>query len=468
MKRGRIEKNNIFFVIYFVIMFIWGIAFSVLVPNWQTPDEYQHLNVIGETVGSEKLEECINSDIYLEAGRISFHSNEKLDKEQWEESITKEREYTWNDVKPQALHFSVVKHLPATIGILLGLVLGLPSFWVMFLGELCSLLFYLCICALVIKITPVKRELFMIIMAIPMAMQQATSISYDAVAIPVTFLFIAYILRLKYVVEKVEWKHMICFVLLWGLITYIKLPYVFLIGLIYLVPREKINLCIGKKTINEEVIKKWHWCGYLAILFVVSIGLYFNWNNRFVQVVYGMFAEWKRGITLFWNTLVLYKKYLIESSIGMFGYLDSTITFPFAFATYVFIFGLSMFAGYTWNSSQNKSVFRSGKKEFLILWGTGIVTAVFTMMSMVNHTIMITLYGAENLDKTYPIREALYQIDFIGGLQGRYFLPFIILFFLPLPQIKKIDTKWLKAVVLFVVTVFALWSTKVLMGRYWG
>ena len=68
------------------------------------------------------------------------------------------------------------------------------------------------------------------------------------------------------------------------------------------------------------------------------------------------------------------------------------------------------------------------KKSFsiggaVIVWGTFLVMTLLIMLSMVNHTIMVILFGAENLNKTYHIREALYQIPYIGGLQGRYFIP---------------------------------------------
>ena len=89
------------------------------------------------------------------------------------------------------------------------------------------------------------------------------------------------------------------------------------------------------------------------------------------------------------------------------------------------------------------------------------------MLSMVNHTIMVSLFGAENLDKTYHIREALYQIPYIGGLQGRYFIPFIPLMFLPVPQVKQVK----RSSMIVIISVFQIliygYSIALLLDRYW-
>ena len=96
------------------------------------------------------------------------------------------------------INVAVIKHLPATIGIYIGIIFGLPAFWVLQLGELFALLFYSYICYKALQIMPIKKNMMAWFMIFPMALQQAASINYDAVLIPLCYLFISYMLYLKY------------------------------------------------------------------------------------------------------------------------------------------------------------------------------------------------------------------------------------------------------------------------------
>ena len=80
---------------------------------------------------------------------------------------------------------------------------------------------------------------------------------------------------------------------------------------------------------------------------------------------------------------------------------------------------------------------------------------------------MTMLYGSEDMDGTYVVREALYQIPYIGGLQGRYYLPFLVLPFIALPEIKcRVKGKtWVAALYIMIGIIV---SAGVLYRRYWG
>ena len=81
---------------------------------------------------------------------------------------------------------------------------------------------------------------------------------------------------------------------------------------------------------------------------------------------------------------------------------------------------------------------------------------------------MVTLYGSEFVSGTYDLREALYQIPYIGGVQGRYYIPFLILFFLPIPQIRRINKKVSTMAVITFEVCFLVYILYVLFVRYWG
>ena len=86
---------------------------------------------------------------------------------------------------------------------------------------------------------------------------------------------------------------------------------------------------------------------------------------------------------------------------------------------------------------------------------------------MVNHTIMVTLFGSEQSKELYNIREALYQIPYIGGLQGRYFLPFLPLLFLPLPTIKEVKKHVIMIGIIVGEVCIMGYTIFLLLNRYW-
>ena len=106
-------------------------------------------------------------------------------------------------------------------------------------------------------------------------------------------------------------------------------------------------------------------------------------------------------------------------------------------------------------------------KKIKILSALLMMLCVFTTTAMVNHTIMTILYGSEWAEGAYDIRTALYQIPFIGGIQGRYFLPFVSLFFIPLPQVKRVNKKLIWSVVTVFEIVMFIYIIHKLLERYW-
>lgn len=297
-------------------------------------------------------------------------------------------------------------------------------------------------------------------MTFPMALQQAASINYDAVLLPLCFLYVAYIFYMRYTKERLGWKDVACTLLLLFLIFYIKIPYIFLGLLVFLLPKEKIHLKLGAVEIDGEFIRKWRIPVGIVLIVAGCAVVYMLRDNFWVRLVLGMTLEWKRSIYLFAATGHTWWKYLMTSSVGQFGWLDSALPFSFVLITYLLMLGIAVCGE---NQEQSMRVER-GTRVFI--WIVFIILAAFTVMSMVNHTIKVTYFGSEDAAVDYNIREMLYGIPYVGGLQGRYFLPFLVLPFLTLPQ-KGRKLKW-KTWILPVYQVLAFVITLVVLyKRYW-
>lgn len=441
------------------LMLILGFTILFLIPTWQIPDEYTHLKVIGDAIYNDNFASLLAESVNID-GSIMRNYDKKVNIQEVQSALSSSPVYDKTDMMPRGISLSIIRHLPSTLGILFGIILGVPAYWALQLGEIFSLMFYVCICYVALKIMPIKKEMFGMILLMPMAMQQAGGIGYDSVLMPLCFLWVAYIFYLK-TSESICLKDFIYLLLLIGIITYIKMPYCFLILLVLILPIDKIHFHIGKYNIDGTEIKKYRFL-LLGVAVIGAIAVvYLMRENYWIQLVLGLMKEWRRTLYLLEATGKTWSGFLITSSVGNFGWLDAPIIPAVAVIVYVIL----MITSVVNSDSQEAKILTRWDK--MIVWGTWCVLCLFTALSMVNHTIMITLYGSESALETYDIHTALYQIPYIGGLQGRYFLPYICLLFLPLPQLKQVNKKraWV-ALYIFEILLFA-YIIYVLLARYW-
>ncbi|GHU40895.1 hypothetical protein FACS1894111_02300 [Clostridia bacterium] len=476
--------------VFFLVLLVWGLLFSFLVPMGQIPDEQAHLSMIGESLGNPDMAGILSNDVALGQQRIAWHDQEKIDPKEWQAALTKQPGYTLLEVLPKGISLSVLKHFPATIGILLGLLLHLPTFWVMQLGELMNLLFYAGVSALAFWLMPIRRNVFVFLMLFPTAMQQASSISYDAIVLPLCYLFIAYLFHLKYRAKKIGLKELFLLFAVLLLVTYSKVPYALLAGLFLILPLDKINISLGKLVINQAVIKKWRIPLLVLFLILVVAAAYVFRENRYLQVVFGMLTEPVQAVRLYYHTLWVSKKYWAISMVGSFGWMDSGVSLWFAVFVWLFAIVISMVcyekitgnrfrffalfekkAGKSVQESErieHTELFQMSPYERTIIWLTAVFLFLFMILSIVDYFILLTVYDNPFENIHYNIHEDLYKIPFIDGVQGRYFLPFLSLFFLPLPHLKQIGKKKMWAALGLVVLITAIYTISILVHRYWG
>lgn len=444
---------------FFLLVGIIGFIMLFLIPTWQTPDELTHLKIIGSSIRNERFSELLLKDLGFEENEVVLAPDERVDLKQQEELLLKTPSYSRKEVLPHGISISIISHFPSTMGMIIAIIIGLPTYWVLQVGEFFSLIFYLFVCYYSLTIMPIKKGPFAICMALPMALQQAGSIGYDAVELSLCFFFISYIFFLKYKESYIVLKDICILIACWMLITYIKIPYTFLILLIFLVPLEKYHFSIAGIMVNDKFIKKWCIPVCIIGIIVMCSAIYVLRDNRWIQVVYGCIMEWKRTLYLFQQTIIFWGKDLLVGIVGRFGWLDISMNLISVIVVYVFMFFIAV-AGTDGNRKFNI------KDKVIVVLTIAALFAV-TMLSMVNHTIMVTLYGSEFIDATYNIREALYQIPYIGGVQGRYFLPILPLVFLLIPQFKEISKKRMCIIVSVFEVILAIYVCSLFVNRYW-
>src|ERR1700676_4715800 len=188
-----------------IFALLFGIAYLVLMPPLQVPDEYAHLFRIYEVSHGACL---ADQEVHVPArlagmaakypGFIERHRRLSL------AALWKETGEHYDDDAQRSVGFQAgsiyncVPYIPASVG--LGIARGLHASVLteMYAGRLANLLAYILLCAWAIYLMPGYRLLLAALALMPMSLHQAASLSVDAVAISISFVFCAYILRLAF------------------------------------------------------------------------------------------------------------------------------------------------------------------------------------------------------------------------------------------------------------------------------
>ncbi len=445
---------------FFIVAMVIGIAMSFLISPWQIPDEDNHLTHIA---GSLQLIDGVNKiteSLGMDRGRVEYNVYEKVDVEQWLSAMTKTPSYEREEMLPHGISHYALYYIPAMIGMLIAIFLHLPTFWILQLGELFSLFFYVFVCSASLKRCPFKKGVMAIFMLAPMMMQSGSSFSYDALAIPLMFWIICDVLYLTYDKEEITLKDILWLILPWAWLTFIKIPYTFIVFLGLMLPLKKFHIKLGKLEINELFIRKYRWIALAIVVVLSGIILFVLRDNRWIQVIYGVIIEFPRTIYLLYRTLVNFTDDLLISSVGNFGWLSAPVSLVFAILFYVGLVAITLTG-------------KDGSKKRLSRWDRGVVLVTFllltlmTVFSMVDHMILTTWYGGDTNMVQYNIREELYRIDFVGGLQGRYFMPFLSLFFLQFGSFEKLSERNTKNAVRVFIIVTYVYVGYILLNRFW-
>ncbi|MCR5233635.1 MAG: DUF2142 domain-containing protein [Lachnospiraceae bacterium] len=142
-----------------------------------------------------------------------------------------------------------VSHLAQAIGVTLGRILNLNVYQIYWLARLFNLLSYVFMIMIAVKLVPVNKELMVMLGINPMVLREATSTGYDAPVIGLSYILIAYIMKLMYDGDKILWKDILICAILAMLMSPIKVIYVLLSFLILAIPGKQF------KSVWDRLIK---------------------------------------------------------------------------------------------------------------------------------------------------------------------------------------------------------------------
>lgn len=474
--------------VFLIYALIFGLLLVFLTPPLNVPDENAHFvnaysvsqgALWGKVVDGKFIREVpakIKDFSQKYPGRFEWNHAEKISyKEIWEEAeIINDSDKT---VMWEGTIISPVGYIVAASGMAIGSCFGklfgmgsvatLPYNQMIF-GRLANLFFYIIVTFYALKIIPYYKRTLLLLASMPMTVFLCASLNYDAILIPVSFLFIATILKLinqrEKKINEIEIATILfCVFFLVG----VKLVYAPLLILLLIIPKTKygkkrnliICVCsaiiVGLVALTPEIVNRR--LGSLADPTtnapIVEAQKEWVMNNLFKLP----------GLLV--HSFIMEKGSYLEQFWGRLGWLDTYIPKPLV------VFGLLIILIVTVIETCNASVFRRNE------WWKRVILLLAILISITG--TMLAMYIAWT-----PLPYVTNTIggSIIKGVQGRYFipafLPFCVIFANKLlssvkanrcvcvSKMKTIKTKFDGAII-FWSFICGLITVLIVLVRYW-
>ena len=205
---------------------------------------------------------------------------------------------------------------------LMGRLFDAPVMIIYFLCRFSYLLFYIFFCYLAIKMIPFGKWLLTSLALAPMAITQASIISADAITHSVCFLFLAYLLLLRFREKKITSRDLWILLGIIALLFTVKINGLVLVLLLFLIPIKKFEsksllyrLIAGVVILFIFLVVGWNYLAFTVKRpFIVEAGVDPAGQVLFILTHPLQFV----GIVI--NNLIQYGAVLLKEWIGVMGY----------------------------------------------------------------------------------------------------------------------------------------------------
>ena len=415
MQENKLKIEKIFLLMATFL----GFLYMIFIPLNAVPDEYGHFyrayTISEGQLISKKNNRDENAD-YVPKSAAHIYSGYNLSSSfDYFDDLSDELNYEHEhknetvavDMAGQAL-FSPVCYIPQAIGILIGRILHFPMLLIAYFCRLVNFTVWLLVTYFSIKRLHSNKFVFLMLILLPMGIQQAASCSADALTNSVCFAFITYILHLIETKNKISTKSFVLVSTMAIIISMCKIVYLPLCLMLFLIPKE----CFKNK--KDKMIKI---IGLLSFVTILNL-IWLKISSQFLfQALPGVneqeqikfiFTNPFQYLFILLNTIQSNGlNYLLNySSIASYNIELSS----FYFAIYYFIIFYVMIF-----DSFNKNITKKIKYilTFILLSCSLLIfTSIFIQWNPVGNNI-------------------------IEGIQGRYFIPLLPLFALLFSRDRK-------------------------------
>ena len=434
---------------YAVSALVLGIIFCFLIPLYCVPDEWIHFDsayrVSNEIMGITDIpgpdriykRACDVDDKLGRTLNVSMEEYRYIYNGLWEkpEDETLTVAYAGNALN----NVTVLNYLPSALGFTAARMLHLGHVGMLLLGRLCNLLASVILMYIAIKKIPFGKSVLAVVGLLPITLQQMASCSYDGVIIGIANIFIAYCL---YVIFE-EWGSIMNL----AVIAFSGAMLAVSKGGVYIPVLGMLLMAVFK----DRKLDKKRLAGVSGMLFSMAVLFLAQFSERIISMfskaqgtafrsgdvelyTISYFLEYpKKLIRLYQNTLAERSDYYIQGLFGgRLGNLE--VVLPW----FLLVSFLLLICICTIRRPDEPVFWNKWQRGFVMLLCLGCI--VLTQLSML---LAWTEIGSQTIE----------------GVQGRYFLPFIVLIFMMLRckkaalKNKRDDVLIVSAVVLDVVSV---------------
>lgn len=416
MKKVLFKPENIFII----VCLFWGSIFALLNPPFQAPDEDAHLfKMYGYTIGSINYKKqngwsgqilptsIINLHTYYNKYKLNTELKNSLKETFLASKIKLEKDKT-EFFTTIYTSYTPISYFPSFIVLWLLKLLNFTPLSMIYILRFCSLLTYLSLTYFAIKITPVKKWLFLLLAILPLNLYQSGAVSTDGLSVGLIFLFFAYTLKLKFDENRFTLKKLVKWGSLIALISICKFAYFPFILLFFLIPKEKFEspTLRAKYFLSVFLINSAITALFLAYTIVISKGAITELTAITTDKMPLLIDIFKHPIIYLkavTTTTVGLSRFYINNMISSFGW--NSVMIPI-FASNLYYVLLAMAAIYTDKTEENMTFKLTDR---IVLISTVLLAYL---------AVMTSVY-------------LLYQrFPFIIGIQGRYLTPILTLVFL--------------------------------------
>lgn len=407
--------------LYLSVALVGALSFALITPPFQGPDEQAHylrvqyiahgyfIPVNAKDTGASlpvSIEKVLKSTFFIDDIRGKSAEKYELNrtKEAMNQPLNPAQRY-----QPPMVSYNFLTYLPAVPSVFLTNIVNLSPVISLYIARISLAIAAIFISYVAIKLLPTRKYLFVSIALLPMMLFQQAVVGTDGVSYALLMLFMAYLLRLYTQTEVITRTQWLRFVAICGAVVWSKpLLYLFL----------PLSVLLFKKQ------HAWRWLAVAAtvgillfganMLMVRNAGQYdyesgqggvgAPENVQAVQQLANLKQHPKRAARVFWNSyMTSFGDDEVRGVIGTFGAADTM--YPL-WMSYVYVFA---FGGVALLSLDQK------RRNLSIPHSWRWLAIGLALLHFVAVNIAIYL--------TYTP----YNFDIIYGVQGRYFLPTLII-----------------------------------------
>ena len=401
---------------FLVIGLFFGMKLVFINPPWQTNDEDRHFynswyyanGYFKPDSRDQRIGNPMPVKVYeLAQGfqGIRFNDTTKISKQTLEDikGVIYDKTDTFFYNNPN-YNINPIGYIPNIIGVKLGEVYKKNPIIVQWWSRAFGLFAYLLIVFFAIRITPVYKNVLMLVALAPMSLYQSSSVTYDTLCNATTFLIMAFIIKWLLQKEKVSTREISLFCVALAIQVFSKAGYYFIPFLVLIIPSEKFSFSYSKIKLTILLaailmLPTFTWSVYMNsfhfqggkplqndFLFSPSQNLAFHLKN-----IPGMISD------LVSNVLMQGKNW-ITGCIGRFGYSYTPLPDAWVFTYVIALFGM---ASIDHNGNVKLTKMQRGISALLLVASLGTIIAGLYLT--------ITPVGSR----------------VIFGAQGRYFIPIL-------------------------------------------